>query len=300
MGVEARIVLYAPSEQQAQRAAGAAFDRIAQLDAVMSDYRAGSELNQLTDHPVGTSIRVSDDLYHVLATGQRVAEASGGAFDVTIGPLVALWREARRTGRLPYDDELARARQRVGFASVHLHPNDRSVTFDIPKMQLDLGGVAKGYAAEQAVSTLRAHEIRSALVSLAGDVAVSDAPPGTPGWMIAIDHGEPSRVPRVLLLANAAVSTSGSTEQFVDIAGKRYSHLIDPRTGVGLTSLTAATVIARDGDGALADALSSAACVLGPHAGEAMVAQFPECTVIFSDSMAGVRSDTEAGTERSR
>ena len=286
MGVEARIVLYAHDQQQSDAAVNAAYVRLAELDGVLSDYRADSDLNRLCAAPAGKPVRVHPDLFNVLRNGQEVSAASRGAFDITIGPLVELWREARRTGTLPGESQVADARARVGYEHIVLDSTAETVTLQLPAMQLDLGGIAKGYAAEQAVNTLRAHGIASALVALAGDVVVSEAPPGEQGWCIAIDHGSGGAPTKSVVLAHAAVSTSGSNQQFMTIDGTRYSHIIDPRkahhtAALGLTSPTIVTVISHDGQGGRADALASAACILGSHEGAALIAQFPDCTAIF-------------------
>jgi thiamine biosynthesis lipoprotein len=318
MGVEARIVLFAPSEDNARSAANAAFARLAELDAVMSDYRHDGELMQLCRAPAGEPVAVSDDLFNVIAVAQRISHSSGGAFDITIGPLVSLWRQARETHALPSADELSRSRQRTGYQHIELHHDACTVTLKVPGVQLDLGGIGKGYAAQQAIDTLRSHDINSALIALAGDIVVSDAPPNEEGWRITIDHGsdahnrgdevadnspsldgggwgvgeahlaKPQHSASVehkqtLTLTNCAISTSGSNQQFIVINGTRYSHIIDPRTGLGLTTPTIVTVIAGGSNGgAIADALSSAACILGGELGETLVAQFPNCSAIFS------------------
>jgi len=295
MGVEARIVLYAKDQAVSERAANAAYARLAELDAVMSDYRADSELNRLAAAPAGTPVHVSRDLFDVMCTAKRVNEASSGAFDITIGPLVALWRDSRQSHQLPTAEQRASARQRVGFQHVSINVDDHTITLAMPGVQLDLGGIGKGFAAQHAINTLREHDITSALVALAGDIAVSDAPPHEDGWRIVIDHNGSAHT---LELTNAAISTSGSNQQFITIDGTRYSHLIDPRTGLGLTTETIVSVIARGPNaGALADALSSAACVLGEDAAASMLEAFPECQAYFD---AINESDTAAGTERSR
>jgi len=175
----------------------------------------------------------------VLETALRRARETEGSFDPTLGPVTALWREARKQHRLPDDDALREALARTGYRHLHLDSAARTATFDIPGMRLDLGGIAKGYAADEALAALG---LPSALVALSGDLAIGAPPPGKKGWRIAIGStGE------VRILANTAVSTSGDTEQHLDAAGQRYSHIVDPHTGVGLTARRMVTVIARRG-----------------------------------------------------
>jgi thiamine biosynthesis lipoprotein len=271
MGIEARLVLYAPDEREAADAARAAFGRIARLDSLMSDYRSDSELSRLSARAGGPPVPVSDELFLVLARAQALARLSDGAFDVTVGPLVRLWRQARRTATLPSPAELAEARSRVGWRHLRLDSVARTAHLLRPGMLLDLGGIAKGYAADEALRALRAAGVERALVEMGGDLVAGAPPPGEPGWHVTVSSAAPERAP--LPLARRALSTSGDTEQFVEIGGVRYSHVVDPATGLGLRSRVAATVLAPDG--ITADALSTALTILGPERGEALLAHFP-------------------------
>ena len=271
MGTLFTITLYAPNTNAAAQTARAAFKRIAALERTMTDYDPDSELMRLCRSPVGQPVQVSPDLFDVLAQAQRLARLSNGAFDVTVGPYVRLWRRTRRTGVRPPSEALQKAAQSVGWEKLRLDPATSTVTLLATNMQLDLGGIAKGYAGDQALRTLRAAGIGAALVAASGDLAIGDAPPGTRGWRVGI--GLPDRadnkLARQLLLANAAVSTSGDTEQFVELDGVRYSHILDPRTGVGLTNRVQASVIARHATAT--DALATTVCVLGPELGLKLV-----------------------------
>ena len=242
MGVDARIVVYASSESQAQKACAAAFERIADLDTIMSDYRKESELMRLCDQAGGPSVHVSKDLFVVLRRGREISQRSGGAFDMTVGPLVALWRKARKTAALPSSVELEAARSLVGWQMMELDSRTQSVRLAKPGMRLDLGGIAKGYACDEAQKVLKKNGIDRALVEMGGDIVVSKAPPGTKGWTIRVPSAG-----KDLLFSNCAVSTSGDSAQSVVIDGVRYSHVVDPRTGTALTNRVEATVVARDG-----------------------------------------------------
>ena len=267
MGVRARLVVYAPNELAAARACAAAFARVAALEEVFSDYRPTSELMRLCDRAGGEPVVVSDELFKVLQRAAEVSQRSGGAFDVTVGPLVQLWRAARKSGQLPPRDELDRARQLVGWQRVLLDPAARTVRLTTPGMRLDLGGIAKGYAGDQALAVLREHGITRALFEAGGDIVAGDSPPGAAGWRVeVVDPGEGAM--KSLMVANRGASTSGDTEQFVEIEGRRYSHVVDPRTGLGVMDRTMATVVARDG--LTSDSLSTAVCVLGNERGEAL------------------------------
>lgn len=271
MGMAVRAVLYAVDADHARLAARAAFDRIAELEDIMSDYRPESEVRRLERRP-GEWVVVSEELFHVLTRAVEIAEATGGAFDVTVGPLVGLWREARRSTRLPAAAAIDSARALVGWRRVALDSGGRRVRLATPGVRLDLGGIAKGYIVQQAVAALRARGVASALVEAGGDIAVGDAPPGTSGWRVEVPTADSVVRRRAAAITNAVISTSGPSGQFVEIYGRRYSHVVDPRTGVGSTNAFHATVIATDG--ALSDALATALTLLGDDAKARLVARY--------------------------
>jgi thiamine biosynthesis lipoprotein len=210
-----------------------------------------------------------------------MSRASGGAFDVTVGPVVGLWRRARRTGRLPRTAELAAAQRLTGWRKVLLDPRRRSVKLLAAGMRLDLGGIAKGYAADEALAAVARAGVRRAMVEAGGDLVVGGAPPGRRGWRIGLDHPAPG-MPRELWLAGCALSTSGSSEQYVAIDGRRYSHIVDPRTGLALTTSGEATV--RAPRGRIADALATAAVVLGARRSGRMLRRWPGTRVWLRDA----------------
>ncbi|MCS6777634.1 MAG: FAD:protein FMN transferase [Chloroherpetonaceae bacterium] len=271
MGVRVRLVVYASGRAEAEKACEAAFRRFAELEDIMSDYRPHSELMRLCSRAFGNPVPVSRDLFLVLRHAQEVARRTDGAFDITVGPYVQLWRRARQGGAFPLPSELEEARRRVGWRKVRLDPTRRTVQLLAPGMRLDLGGIAKGYACDCALVVLRRHGIRRALVEAGGEIVVGDPPPGEPGWRIEIENAVPGQ--EQVILTNAAISTSGDTVQFLEYAGKRYSHVIDPRTGLGLTTRYLATVIAPSG--LVSDSLATAMSVLGPERGNALLREYP-------------------------
>lgn len=281
MAVPVRIILYAPDAPTATRVAKAAFARIHALNAVFSDYDPNSELNRLCRATAeGEPVPVSDDLWRVLARAADLSQRSDGAFDVTVGPVVRLWRRARRQQRLPSPERLTPARRLVGHRLVRLDPQNRTATLLKHGMQLDLGGIAKGYAVDAALAVLKKSGINRALVDAGGDMALGDPPPGKSGWRIGIARltadGPPTRI---LSLASTAVATSGDTWQFVQIGGRRYSHIVDPRTGLGLTDHSSVTVVTPDAT--TADALASAVSVLGPEKGLKLVEDTPGAAALI-------------------
>ncbi len=271
MGTLVRIKLYAADAEQAKAGFRAAFDRIAQLDQTLSDYQPDSELNRTCRTAGGRPVPASADLFRVLAASQKLAEETDGAFDVTLGPVIRLWRQARKEKWLPPADALRQAAAFCGYRKLHLDAARQTVMLDQAGMQLDVGGIGKGYAAGEALAVLAQHGIRRALVAASGDLAFGDPPPGQRGWRIGIDSLDRREAgfTRVLELCNGAVSTSGDTEQSLEIGGTRYAHIVDPATGLGLTRGIAVTVAARHGVDA--DGLATAVSVLGPERGMALI-----------------------------
>jgi thiamine biosynthesis lipoprotein len=282
MGTSARIVLYAADEASAKAAAKAAFARVAELNRIMSDYDSESELMRLcaaNAKEAGKPVKVSPELFFVLSKGQEVAKASDGAFDMTVGPLVRLWRLSRRTQRLPEEKELADAKSRVGYRKLELNEKERTVRLLTSGMLLDLGGIAKGYAADEMLVVLKKQGITQALASLGGDIAVGDALPGASGWKIDIAPLNKGQPKRTLVLKNAAVSTSGDAEQYTLIDGVRYSHIVDPRTGLGQTGRRSVTVIARHG--ITSDSMTKAVALLDPDKALALIDQTPDAAALI-------------------
>ena len=267
MGMNFRVVLYAPDEDSANAAASAAYARIKQLNALMSDYDPQSELMQLCRTAgLGKPVPVSRDLLAVLSQSQALSKKSNGAFDVTVGPIVKLWRKARRTRQFPAPDELAAARELVDYRNLRIDEQAGTVELLKRGMLLDLGGIAVGYAVDEALAVLKARGIQSALIDGSGDIGVSAPPPGQAGWRIGIAPLDADKEPsRFLILKNAAVTTSGDAFQFVEFAGRRYSHIVDPQTGLGLVDHSSVTVIAANCT--IADSSTKAVSVLGPLRG---------------------------------
>lgn len=281
MGTLFRIKLYAVNQNDAQQAFHAAFTRITELDDILSDYKPDSEINRLCRTAVHQPVPVSDDLFRVVSASEKLSEQSDGAFDITIGPLTHLWRQARKTGQVPETTAIAEAAGHCGFHKVQLDPSAHTIELQQSGMQLDVGGIAKGYAADEALRVLSKCGIHSALVAASGDLVFSNAPPGHAGWKIGIDSLDSAEAPftRVLMLANRAVSTSGPEEQHLDVNGKRYSHIINPKTGMGLTTDITATVVALTGT--QADALATAVTVLGAERGLDLVKSTPGASAII-------------------
>ncbi len=246
MGTEFRIILYTENEYRAREAAAAAFARIARLEQVLSHYREDSELSLLSA-TAGTDqrLRVSDDLWKVLVYSREVADRSKGAFDFTAGAATKIWRRAFRQETWPGEAEVQKALATVGFKKVILKSNQEVAIWQ-PGLLLDLGGIAKGYAVDEALKTLKDSGITSALVDGGGDIAVGEAPPGKAGWKLKRTvYDEAGKITtEPITLVNRAIATSGDTEHYLNHNGKKYSHIIDPRTGYSVTTGEIVSVVA--------------------------------------------------------
>lgn len=292
MGVEFQVVLYATSAEQAEAAIDAAMRRIAELDKALSDYDLESELSKLSETSHGSrnaaghfpAVPVSADLWNVLSAAQEISRQSAGALDVTIGPLTKLWRRARRWKELPEESQLAEARASIGWQALKLDNGARTAELLLPKMRLDLGGIAKGYAAEEAVKQAVAKGVTRVLVRGSGDIAAADPPPGERGWRVGIAPLDPTQEPsRFVEIAHTCISTSGDAQQHLVVNGRRYSHILDPRTGLGVPGRSSVTVIAPRGT--VADGLDTAISVLGPEAGQSLIQKYEgaEFYMVYED-----------------
>jgi thiamine biosynthesis lipoprotein len=288
------ITLYAAEENAAKIAAEAAFARVVQLNDIMTDYDRESELMRFCLSPYGHPVVLSEDLFYVIAKAQRVAEMTDGALDVTLGPLIRLWRRARRQRELPPPDLIAAAKAASGYRNLRLDKARRTGTLLKQDMALDLGAVAKGYAAEEALKVLVKRGFPRAMVAASGDLALGDPPPGKEAWSIGIDSidAEGDSHSQVVLVKNCGLSTSGDTEQFTVIDGKRYSHIIDPKTGIGLPERIGVTVIARHAIDS--DAFDTAASVLGAQRGMEFIEKQTDTAALFVVMKDGKKQQIES------
>jgi FAD:protein FMN transferase len=275
MGLPFRITLFASSEDSAKAATDAAFAKIAELNLIFSDYEDESELSRLSrTSGSGEKVKVSDPLWTVLSRAQLLAEQSGGAFDITCGPLTSVWRRARRKFELPSADLVAEMKARTGWQKLKLDPANRTAELVSPQMRLDLGSLAKGYAVDAALAVLKANGHPRALVAGGGDMAAGDPPPDRTGWRIEVAplDGVDAGKPVIVELANAGIATSGDRFQRLEINGKRYSHILDMRTGEPLTDHSLVTVVGPD---CFTASLSTTLGVLGPIDGQKLAGQWP-------------------------
>ena len=279
-----RVAVYGMEAERADAAARGALERIAELTAKLNIFDAKSEVSRINREAFRGAAPIDSDVDELLWAAFEVSRLSGGAFDVTVGPLTSLWRKYRAEGKLPPADEVKRARELVGWEKVTVTGttvSERSrswpggavsVRFAREGMSIDLGGIAKGFAAEEAAKVLRRNGARSAIVACSGDIRVIGSRPGGKPFRIGIhdpraDAHSPERF--MFFLSEAAVSTSGNYQQFTMINGRRYSHIIDPKTGQSIEALPSVTVVGPDGT--MCDALATAISVLGEEEGMKLI-----------------------------
>lgn len=274
MGTDLGIVLYSAEPKQAAALASNAFALAESLEAILSDYRDNSDVRRLP-RLVGEPQAVNPHLWAVLEQGQALSAASDGAFDMTVGPLVMAWRHSSLLGRLPDEAVLAKRRAASGWQGLSLHPANRTVTVTRLGMRLDLGGIAKGYIADQMLALLAIGGCTNALIDAGGDLVLGGPPPGREGWEVKVAGSD-----KALQLSHCGVATSGASQRFLEVDGMRYSHIIDPRTGLGVTHPWQVTVIAPNG--LLADAWASACSVLGKESGDALIRRYSGLRAIWT------------------
>ena len=258
MGAQARVVIWAKMPRaQVEAAADAAFSRIAEIEADTSDWLVDGPVAALRSAQAGVTVALPDDLAAVLRASEPMVQITNGAFDPTCGRVAMLWRDARAHGTPPTQVAIDAAVAGSGWARLHFDAVTGTITPEGPVPWLDFGAIGKGFAADEALAVLDARGLRHSMVELGGDLAFGDRLPGMPGWSVAA----PGRA-RMVVQRRGGMATSGSSEQHLDVGERRLSHVFDPRTGEAVEDRTSYTVQAATA--AQADAMASAACVLGP------------------------------------
>ena len=284
MGSPFKLVFYASSDSIAEVAARHAYHRVEVLNEMMSDYRDGSEINRLSATAgSGQWIPVSKELFEILEVSNDVSAKTDGVFDATLGPVVQMWRRATRKSTLPGRAEIDSALSKTGYRKMELDPVGQKVLLKQKGMRLDIGGLGKGFAAEEAIQVLRGYGITSAMMDAGGKIVLTNPPPGSEGWQINISNGHDSL--ETLTLSNVSLATSGPTYRYMEHQGVRYSHIVDPKTGIGLLFHVRTTVIAPNGT--ISDALATAFSVAGIKKSKSYARRFPGCSVWLVEQRGG-------------
>ena len=306
MGTFARVVAVVENSGIANRCIGAAFAEIQTVDELMSDYKSDSEISEVNRDGFRREVEVSESTYEVLQRSIEFSKLTGGAFDITVGPLVAEKKEV-----VPSEEEIAEAKLKVGYQKLKLDVQNRTVKFIVDGMKLDLGGIAKGYAIDRAVEAMQKGGAIGGMVDIGGDIRCFGAPPqGKNHWLIGLQ--DPSVGPDIVIpaqagistgelllvlkLENAAIATSGGYRRFVLVGGKKYSHIIDSRTGHSSDELASVTVISKNATDA--DALATAVSVMGAEKGLALIEKTPQTEAILVSSSPKYELIKTSGAEK--
>lgn len=288
MGSPFTITMYCSDSVQAALSARAAFEKAETLNEILSDYIDSSEINRLSRTAgEGRYVPVSAPLFAILQRALEAGRLSGGAYDISVGPLMGLWRDARKTKIFPDDNSLQKARGLTDYRFIHLDRVSRTVMLEKKGMKLDVGGLGKGFVAAAAIDLLHQDGIDCAMVNAGGKIVTAAPPPGKPGWLIGINAPEEKEaiLPQLLLLKRKSVASSGDIYRYVEINGKRYSHIVDPATGIGLTRRKNVTAIADDG--CTADWLSTACSVLSTRKAMKLIRKIPGAALLITEKRRG-------------
>lgn len=279
MGTFAAVVAMTEDVQTGGKCIDAALEAIHNVDNLMSDYKPDSEISRVNRSAFAKPVKVSPETFEVIRKSIEISELSNGAFDITVGPLVKLFRTSQKTGQAPTPEQIAEAKARTGYEKLQIDEAERTVRFAVEGMSLDLGGIAKGYAVDKAIEAVKEQGARGAMVDVGGDIRCFGAPPdGKETWVIALQDPNtqdpaPSGYLLKLKIADSAVTTSGDYRQYAIINGQRQSHILDRETGRSAKGLASVTIIADDAT--TADALATAATVLGPKKGLELIENTP-------------------------
>jgi thiamine biosynthesis lipoprotein len=262
MGSLFSIIFYCEDSAKATELSTQCFDLVDSINNVFSDYSTSSEVGRLASMQIIKNQSVSNELFQMILRSRQAWLKSGKSFDITVGALTQLWRKAKDERRFPSYNEVTKAKQSTSFGNLIINEKAKTISFKKQGMMFDFGGIVPGYAAQKVIDFLRRKNINIALADASGDIVMSEAPPGKSGWVVGINlpESENELWDRKLELKNCAVSTSGDVYRYTIHNGKKYSHIIDPRSGYGVTSQRNVTVIAKDG--AVADWLATACSIL--------------------------------------
>ncbi|MFN8006227.1 MAG: FAD:protein FMN transferase [Terriglobia bacterium] len=278
------IVLYGKDPKQLPLICNAALDEVDRIDEMMSNYKPESPLSVINRDAGKGPVRVEPELFHFLERCVGYSQESDGAFDVTVGPLMKAWGFFRNEGRIPWTVELWNVMRRVGYQYLKLNAADRTVQFGKDGMEIDLGGIAKGYAVDRVVELLKEDKIENAFISAGGSTLYAlGTPPDRPGWEVKLrdplSPHDPNKSAMTVTLKNQCLSVSGNYEKFFVVRGVTYSHIMNPKTGRPVDNMLSVAVLTNNGtDG---DALDDSFYVLGVEKSRALLEKYPGTEAFF-------------------
>lgn len=293
MGTQVELKAFHHNPAEVQQAFAEVQRRVAELAAILTDYDPDSETRQLSTRAQQNWVSVSDPLWQVLVASEHWQQLSQGAFDSSLGQLTQLWRKYRRAARQPSPEQLQWARQHSGWQYVELDREHQQVQFSCDDLRLDFGAIGKGYVVDQAFAVLEQHGLQRVLVNISGNMRAGEPPPGRGGWRIEIAPLERGGQPlRQMLVAHTALATSGDLWQFMVIDGIRRSHILDPRTGIGVAGPVCATVISPTATNA--DALATTACILGFDAAQQIASRLDNTELLWAKKISSQPTPADA------
>ena len=309
MGTVFEATIYAPDKYVAEKTFNDVFQEINRLDYLMSNYKKESVLSELNKNASAEPANCNKELASVIEQSLQYSDITDGAFDITIGPLMKKWGFFKKQGRIPNKEELESVLESVSYKNIIIEEKTikslaknpgtvKTVFFKNPDTRIDLGGIGKGYAVDRAVSVLKQNGISSALINFAGNIYTFGTPPGKESWVIGLQHPRESEgLLGTFEIKDKAVSTSGDYEKFFTIEGKRYSHIIDPRTGNPVKGIVSVTIVT--GNATRADALSTGVFVLGLEKGMDLIEQLPdvEGIIIYEGTNSKLSTKTSSGMQ---
>jgi thiamine biosynthesis lipoprotein len=275
----------AANRPEAAAAIDRALDEVRRVEKLFSAFLPDSEVSAINATKKGEALKISGETFSLIERALAFSAVTDGAFDITVKPLVDLWAGARSSGGVPADNEIIEARDRVGFRDLILDRRAGTIAFGRDGMSIDMAAIAKGYAVDRAVKVMRDAGVKNAIVDCGGDMyCLGERSPGRQ-WKVGIRHPrDRGKIFMEFPLKDAAVDTSGDYEKFFTASGKRYSHIVDPRTGYPVgDNVVSATVVA--GDSVTSDALATALCVLGPKGLESLGRlKYVDAVLVVSDN----------------
>lgn len=284
MGTFARVLVVASDKNTAEKSVKAALAVFDRVETLMNDYDPASQISEVNRRAFAEPVAVDADVFEVLAAAVEYSMLTDGAFDITVGPVVQLWRQARITGLAPAPEQIAEAQAKVGFRHLTLDAAGKTVRFAVDGMALDMGGIAKGYAIDKAVEAMLWAGADGGMVDIGGDLFCFGQPfGGKPDWFIGLqDPAQDDHILLKLKLADRAVATSGDYRRFTLLDGQKRSHIVNPATADAASDLSSVTVIAATA--LRADALATAVSVLGREKGLQLINAIPDTEAILIPS----------------
>ncbi len=286
MGTFAEVSIYSSDEKTAGMAIEESLDEMERMDRIMSNYKKDSELSRLNKKAGKAPVPCNGELLDVIEQSQYYSELSGGAFDITVSPVVALWGFFREKGHVPPDKEIEKVLPAVSYKNIVVNKSNdtkkpATISFKNTQTQIDLGAIGKGYAVDKALEIIRKYGISNGCINLGGNIYVLGTPPGKNAWKIGVQHPRNSgEILGYLELKNEATATSGDYERFFEFNGKRYSHIINPQTGRPVSGTIATTIVAPMGTEV--DALSTSVFVLGHEKGMELIKKIPNAEAMIA------------------